>query len=489
MGIEQRFFSLPLEDVPGQNRQQLQNNYRGIHAWMKSLSPGELREFKLQKFRVLRLMQLNSRHHFSAWLQSFNDEEDQSFKLKIYTDANRAIAKNFGIPLTEITPTLERYAEGSNLSITTPKDKMPKDVSGRFEMVNEVELYTHPIDLLKIIFDSSYSRKAAFEASRKLGHMEEDAQIEGDPILAKKREDYIKFTQILNEYVWMKDKKTGDVSEVYFLSKHDPEKDFECTAVEIREMNFIEADELSKQLPPDQKLVVASRRRFQVQTGSQAGRIVDIYISNRLKTSVDRRVKSERRNNDEDPHNSNKDAIGARIVANTKEELQLFIAHLNFVSDKIGSDIKIHKYQDSINGGDFNGDNLGSSKDIQMIKFLVRIANIELEMQAFDSIGFANASFKSGPAHSEYYWNRLFHSGWFDRNFPSGIFKYEPSVLHKGLIRYERELIEGNRTPRQILFNEQPTPLEPPRHLGKLLTTVVVNAGKALGHAQRYFRH
>ncbi len=485
MEIEQGFFSLPLEDAQGENRQQLQSNAREIRAWIKSLSPGELREFRLQKFRALTLMQLDNRHHFGAWLQSFNDEEDPSFKMKIYTDANRAIARNFGIPLTEITPTLERYAEGSNLSVKAPKDKMPTDVSGKFEIVNEVELGTHPVDLLRIVFDPSYSYKARFEAIRKLDHMENDAEIERDPILAKKREDYIKFTQILNEHVWMTGRKIGDVSEVYFLSKHDPGNYFECTAVEIREMSFIEADELSKQLPPDQKLVEASRRRFQVQTGPQIGRIVDIYISNRLKTSVDRRVKSERKNNGEGPHNSNRDAIGARIVANTKDGLDLFIDHLQFVAKKIGSDIKIHDINDSINGGDFDGSNPGSSKDVQMIKFLVRIANIELEVQAFDSIGFANASFKRGPSHPEYSWNRLFYSGWFDRNFPPSIFKYEPLILYERLIRHERELIEGKRTQDKTIINEQPTPLKPPRYLGRLLTTVIA----ALGHTRRYLGH
>lgn len=501
MGIEQGLFSLPLEAVQGNNRQQIQRNAREIRAWMKSLPSGELREFRLQQSRALTLLQLDNRHHFGTWLQSFTAEEDLGFRTKIYTDANRALAKNFGIPITQITSTLERYAEGSNLSVTAPKDRMPKDVSGLFEMVNEVELGTHPIDLLRIVFDSDYSQKAHLEAIRKLGHMEEDAQVEGDPILTRKREDYIKFTQILNEHVWMKDKKIGEVSEVYFLSTHDSDSDFKCTSVEVREMNFAEADELSRQLPPNQKLVVASRRRFEVQSGPQTGRIVDIYISNRLKTNVDRRVKSERRNNGEDPHTSNKDAIGARIVANTKEELELFIDHLVFVAKQIGSDIKIHDYQDSITSGDFTGDNPGSSKDIQMIKFLVRLANIELEMQAYESIGFANASFKSGPSHPEYSWNRLFNSGWFDRNFPPGIYGYEPSALQRRLIRHERELIEGKPTQvrtlvnpendeinNQMLNNEDPTQHVSPTYLGRLLTTVVAGAGAALGHAQKYLK-
>lgn len=454
MGIEQDIFTLPLDNIQDNNRQELQKNARQIRAWMESLSPGQRWEFKQQKNRALKLMQLDNRHHFGNWLKSFNEEADQSFRMNIFAQADERIGRNFGILPTEIVTTIERFAEGSNLSVSTPKDKMPKDVSGKFEMVNEIELATHPIDLLRYIFDPKYSRKAHFEAVRKLGHIEGDAQIEGDPILTGKRKGYVQFTQILDDHVWMKDIKIGEPSDVYFLSKHDPEKDFECTSVEVREMSFAEADELSKKLPPDQKLVVASRRRFKVQSGPQAGRIVDIYISNRLKTSADRRVKTERKNKDEDPHTSNKDAIGARIVANTKEELGLFFDHLVFVADEIKSDIKIHDVQDSINGDDFNGDNPGSSKDVQMIKFLVRIANIELEMQAFDSIGFANASFKSGPSHPEYFWNRLFNSEWFDRNFPPSIYYYEPSVLHKRLIRHERELIEGKKPAQNDLDNQ-----------------------------------
>lgn len=489
MGIEQGFFSLPLIDIQVKDSSLLQSNARVIRAWMRSLAPGELREFKLQKSRALRLMQLDNRHHFYTWLQSL-DEGDQSCKMKIYNDVNRALARNFGIPLTEITPTLERYADESNSSITAPRDRMPNDISGRFEMINEVELYAHPIDLLRIVFDPRYSRKAGFEAVRKLGHMEEAAQVEGDPVLSKKREDYIKFTQILNEHVWMKDQKIGEIGEIYFLSTHDPDNNFACTSVEIREINFDEADKLSQQLPSNQKLVVASRRRFQVQSGPQKGRVVDIYISNRLKTNVDRRVKSERKNNGDDPHNSNKDAIGARIVADTKEELELFIAHLSFVADKIGSDIKIHDYQDSIDGGDFNGDNPGSSKDVQMIKFLVRIANIELEMQAYESIGFANASFKRGPSRPEYWWKRLFNSGWFNRNFPTSIYHYDTSILQRGLIRHERELIEGRQQTATCgsSANDLIVPPKSTKHLGRLLITIATKAGAAFGHAQNHFR-
>ncbi len=501
MGIEQGVFSLPLEDAYGKDRQRLQSNARLIRAWMKTLSKGEVREFRLQRSRALSLMQLDNRHHFAAWSQSFSNPEDPSFRSTVYTDADKALAKNFGIPPTEITPTLERYADGSNISVTLPREKMPKDVSGRFEMVNEAELNAHPVDLLSIVFDPTYSNKAHFEALRKLNHMEADAEVEGDPVLIRKHEDYIKFTKILNEHVWMKDRKTGAISEAYFLSTHDPGNDFQCTSVEVIEMDFAEADRLSEQLLPNQKLVVASRRQFEVQSGPQKGRIVNIYISNRLKTSVDRRIKSERKDNGEDPHNSNRDAIGARIVADTKDELGLFIDHLRFVADKIGSDIKIHDYQDSISGGDFDGDNPGSSPDVQMIKFLVRIANIELEMQAFESIGFANASFKSGPSHSEYWWNRLFNSGWFSRNFPPSIYHYDPTALHRRLIRHERELIEGKLVQNQATLNptdsiepdqihvlEQTTPAAPPTYIGRLLARVSVNATTALDHARKYLR-
>lgn len=499
MRIEQSLFSLPLEEVQDKNYQQLQGNARKIRTWMRSLSHGQLKEFSTQRSRALRLLQLDNRHHIGSWLNDFGSEEDPSFRSKVYSDANVALARNFGIPLSQIATTLERYAEGSNLSVTIPKDKMPKDVSGKFELVNEAELFTHPIDLLLLIFDPTYSLKARFEAIRKLGHMEADAEVEGDPILTKKRDDYIKFTQILNKYAWMKDQKTGQVSEVYFLSTHDPENDFECTLVEVREMTFAQADELSQQLPSNQQLVVASRRRFQVQSEPQKDRIVDIYISNRLKTSVDRRVKSERKNNGEDPHISNKDTIGARIVANTKEELELFIDHLRYVADQIKSDIKIWDYQDSINGGDFNGDNPGSSKDMQMIKFLLRVANIELEMQAYESIGFANASFKEGQAHAEYYWRRLFNSGWFERNFPESIYGYSSIALQNRLIRHERELIEGKPVPIQltppIKENSQSSnltsdnvPVVPPTYLGKLLTRVVGNAGVVIEHARRYLQ-
>lgn len=119
----------------------------------------------------------------SDWLQEFNNDED--FRKSIYDNANERIAKNYNIPITEITSTFERYAEGSNQSIVVPMEKMPKFISGMFEMANEIELASHPVDLLSIAFNPEVSNKYNFEAMRKLGHMEDAAIIERDPLLIK----------------------------------------------------------------------------------------------------------------------------------------------------------------------------------------------------------------------------------------------------------------------------------------------------------------
>ncbi|GDX62413.1 hypothetical protein LBMAG33_7230 [Candidatus Levyibacteriota bacterium] len=500
MNKEQEFFSLNLDSIQDKNKvtenDQGENiismhNYGIIRKWMKSLTSGERIEFNLQKKRVLKLIGLESRRGLSDWLQEFNNDED--FRKSIYDNANERIAKNYNIPITEITSTFERYAEGSNQSIVVPMEKMPKFISGMFEMANEIELASHPVDLLSIAFNPEVSNKYNFEAMRKLGHMEDAAIIERDPLLIKKREEMIKFTNILNEYLWIEGKSEIN-QNVYFLSTHDIKNEFECLGVEVMELSFEEADYIYDNLPIDQKLVVVSRRKFSVKEGPEKGRIIDVYISNRLKTPHDRRVKSERKNNGGDSGSYTKDTIGVRVVANDKKDLLLFIDQLCLASDEVGSDVKIYDIKDSIGNNNFEGDNLGSSKDIQMIKFLVRISGIELEMQAFEHIGFANYSFKRGSSHPEYYWNRLFKSNWFEKNFPTNLYNnYDCNLLLKRLISNERELIEGEPAVMpentnesndgfQIFPNNEPDEPSISTYLNRLMSKIEAIRKKNIGY-------
>ncbi len=87
MEIEQGFFSLPLVDTRNRDRKKVYSNAQQILGWMKSLKSGQLREFRLQSARALRLMQLDDRHNFSSWSERF--EADREFAEGVYQSVKR----------------------------------------------------------------------------------------------------------------------------------------------------------------------------------------------------------------------------------------------------------------------------------------------------------------------------------------------------------------------------------------------------------------
>jgi len=440
--IPYQLFTLPLKEPPaGPHRTEtsVRVNYPVLSRWLKSLSPGERREYNAEKQRALTLTGARSRHELVSFIN------DHSIQTSVINRANNLLASMFGVKNGSLDGSLDRYAEQANTVINTNRAIFPSDLSGSMEIVNEIERAKHPARLIGIIFDPRYAVKGKFEAWRKLELMHRALLNERSSERGRVDEQLDSFTDFMNEAgVWLPETKIGEFNNVYLLSHHNPRDNFRCVSVDVLEISPEEAEEMIKKLPKGEKITQVSRRKFQIQKGPQKGRIVSIYISNDRKDTVAEITKSIRKK-ELIPDKAIDDRIRTRVVADNVEDLNLFLDHIRLCAERFGSDLMIDDISDTLNGGTYKGGSAGSSPQWQALKFFLTVAGARIELEGFTNISFINSEYRRGISHPEFAVKRLFQPEgesaieWF---FPPKAYRYNPKVALKRIISKVRRDIE-----------------------------------------------
>jgi len=288
-----------------------------------------------------------------------------------------------------------------------------------------------PVDLLLILFDDRYHKKARFEAKRKLILMSLAASIDQRERETEVENKFAQFLDFLNEFVWSRKSRIGELDIVYLLSNHDPET-FACTRVEV--LSRAEAKKVRRKA--NQKLTLIKRRRFDLNGGE-----VPIYVSIRKKQPETKVLKLLRKG-EENPAVAVDDELGLMGVVDSVADVKAFQRHLTRSATRAGSLMTLEEVTDTLSGGSHRSGSIGSSAKTQMFKFFARMGGMRVEFIVHTNRSYLNYIYQREVSHDEYEVKRIFESGVVELLFPEDIYEIDISLKKDDLLRWFRTRIE-----------------------------------------------
>ncbi len=334
----------------------------------------------------------------------------------------------------EIISRVNSYSQTADSVIRYLNNRVLTRYSPFIEITNEIDIISSPVDLLLIMFDDRYHKKARFEAKRKLILMSLAGSIDQRERETDIETKFAEFLHFLNRYVWSPDIKIGELQLFYLLSRHEPEQ-FSCMTVKV--LNEVEA---AKILPaPGQKLTLIKRRRFR-----SGNKEVPIYVSVRKKAPEAKVLKLIRKG-EENPAVAVDDELGLLGVLDTAAEVKLFQKHLTESAIMANSFMTLEDITDTLDGACTHASsNIGSSSSTPMIKFFARMGGMRVEFIVHTNKTYLDYIYKKDVSHDEYEVKRIFDSGVAELLFPSEIYHLDMTAARNELIRWFRQRIENS---------------------------------------------
>jgi hypothetical protein len=316
------------------------------------------------------------------------------------------------------------------------RGKLLAPFASHLETSNEIETTHDPVELLLRVFDERFHMKARFEAKRKLVLMNLAGSIDQRERESDIENKFYTFLEFLNQYVWSRQLKIGQLEKVYLLSRHDPE-DFRCVKVSV----IAEADRDSlKGLDDDERLTLLKRRVFQ-----DGGRDYPVYVSVRKKDSASKVLKLLRKN-EKNPAVAVDDELGLMAVLDNISDVKRFVRHMTRSAIKSGSLMTLEDISDTLTGGHYDSVNVGSSGKTQMLKFFARMGGMRVELIIHTNQSYLNYRFQHDIAHDEYEVKRIFDSGVAEFLFPSDIYNLDMQKIRQTMLeRFRRNIEESGK--------------------------------------------
>lgn len=359
-----------------------------------------------------------------------NNEEERE---KRQERSKKLLGNMFGIEgnVREIESKLSDYARTANDVITYLCSKILAPFSSHIETTNEIQVTSNPLDLLLIIFNDRYHKKARFEAKRKLTLMNLAASIDQRERETEIENKFSKFLAFLNEHVWSPSMKIGELEIVYLVSSHEPRL-FSCTGVEA-----IGEDQLQDmEHVPGRKITLIKRRRF-----CSGNRDYPIYVTIRKKPPEAKVLKLLRKN-EKNPAVAVDDELGLMAVLNTINDIKQFQRHLTNSALKIDSFMTLEDISDTLTGREYHSSTVGSSTRTQMLKFFARLGGIRVEFILHTNKSYLNYIYQRDVAHDEYEVKRIFDTGVAMLLFPADIYHLDHRQLREQQLHRFRRQIE-----------------------------------------------
>jgi len=359
---------------------------------------------------------------------------DRERRQQIEKRAYKLLGNMFGINGSEreIITRVDSYSRTADDVIRYLKNKILANYAPFIEITNEIDITNSPVELLLIMFDERYHKKARFEAKRKLILMSLAGSIDQRERETEVEAKFAGFLNFLNAYVWSPEIKIGELDIFYLLSTHN-KKDFSCIDVQV--LNMAEAADIKPK--PGQKLTLIKRRRFK-----ENGREVPIYVSVRKKPPEAKVLKLIRKK-EENPAVAVDDELGLLGVLDTVAEVRLFQKHLTESAIRASSFMTLEDISDTLGGGKHKSSNVGSSPSTPMLKFFARMGGMRVEFIVHTNKSYLDYIYKRDVSHDEYEVKRLFDSGVAELLFPRGIYHLDMAAVKGNLIDWFRQRIEG----------------------------------------------
>ncbi|ADH84844.1 hypothetical protein [Desulfurivibrio alkaliphilus] len=387
---------------------------------------GLLSKYRVTRSQLFELLQVRSFAEIPALLQ------DAARRRVVEKRAYRLLGNMFGLDGSEreVIAHINSYSRIADGVINYLRNRVLANYASYIEMTNEIDSTRSPIDLLLILFDDRYHRKARFEAKRKLILMSLAGAIDQRERETEVEQKFLRFLDFLNDEVWSRKAKIGELDIVYLHSHHHPES-FACQEVAIKRRQ-----ELPPQTGPHEKITMIKRRCFP--WGEQE---VPVYVSIRKKPPEAKVLKLLRKG-EENPAVAVDDELGLMAVVDSPMEVKIFQQHLTASAARAGSLMTLEDLSDTLAGGGYRSSTPGSSSGTAMYKFFARMGGMRVEFIVHTNRSFLNYIYQRGVSHDEYEVRRIFDSGVADLLFPRDIYEIDIGEKKEALIRWFRSRIE-----------------------------------------------
>lgn len=384
-------------------------------------------KYRAVRSQIFDLLQIDS---FNDIFELLNNPDKAS---KRADRAYALLANLYGISgdLSQVRNRIHEYAVSADEVIGYLKNKVLAEYSSNIEISNEIEAMHNPVDLLLIIFNSKYHKKARFEAKRKLVLMALAGSIDQRERETDIENKFSLFLKFLNRYVWSPELKIGELKTTYLLSNHDT-GNFSCRTVQV-----IEDVEQASQIVPDerQKLTLVKRRLFKFN-----GKDIPAYVTVRKKNSAAKILKLLRKN-EKNPAVAVDDELGLMAVLDNIADVKRFVRHLTHAAVKADSIMVLEDISDTLTGGYYHTTSEGSSSNTPMLKFFARLGGMRVEFIIHTNQTYLNYRYQRDIAHDEYEVKRLFDSGVAEFLFPQDIYQLDmQNIREKQLAKFRRSI-------------------------------------------------
>ncbi len=400
-----------------------------VRTWVKSLRQSELNVTKYRALRrqVFEFLNISSFREIPRLLNDRTARESCSRRACIL------LGNMFGIGGTEkeIRFRVNEYGRTADSVIKSLQNRLFATYASHVAITNEVEIATDPVDLLLMMFDDRYHKKARFEAHRKLSLMSLAGSIDQRERETSIEEKFSQFLSFLNDHVWSTNLKIGEHDIVYLLSRHD-NPDFACSDLQV--IRKEEAPNIS--LGKGMKLTLLKRRRF------RAGkREFPIYVSVRKKPPEAKVLKLLRKN-EKNPAVAVDDELGLMAVLDSAADVKVFQNHLTQSASSADSFMILEDITDTLTGGLHQSTSTGSSAKTPMLKFFARLGGMRVEFIIHTNKSWVNYLYQRDVAHDEYEVKRIFDTGVAELLFPQEIYFLNHQTVRNNMIGMFRKQIE-----------------------------------------------
>nr|WP_320010358.1 hypothetical protein [uncultured Desulfobulbus sp.] len=404
---------------------------REAKAWAARIRSNQLLKTKYRSVRnqIFDLLGVNSFDEILILIH------DQKLRDQAAQRSYRLLGNMFGVEgeQQELVRHLKDYARTADDVIRSLQAKVLAPYSAHIETTNEVVTAWDPVELLLMLFDERYHKKARFEAKRKLMLMGLAGSIDQRERETKIEGKFLEFLRFLNAYVWSADYKIGDLDIRYLHSQHDVE-DFHCTSVTV----LSEDEALQVRPGVGEKLTLVKRRRF-----CDNGMPIPIYVTIRKKEPAAKVLKLLRKN-EKNPASAVDDELGLMAVLNSVNDVKRFVRHLTRSAARAGSFMTLEDISDTLTGGKYSSRSTGSSGKTSMLKFFARTGGMRIEFILHTNKSYLNYIYQRDVAHDEYEVKRIFDTGVVEFLFPSDIYHLHlDAIRDHQLALFRRRIEEG----------------------------------------------
>ncbi|KAB2887873.1 MAG: hypothetical protein F9K32_18495 [Desulfobulbaceae bacterium] len=404
---------------------------RRTKQWLQQLRENRLNvtRYRALRSQVFEFLNITEFGQIPALISTLELRRERSHR------AYTLLGNMFGVEGTarEIEARVHEYARTADAVVNSLKNKIMAPYASHIATTNEIEVTNDPVNLLLIMFNDRYHKKARFEARRKLVLMSLAGSIDQRERETKIEEKFSLFLDFLNDYVWSRRQKIGELEIVYLLSRHNPE-DFSCEGVQV--IGLEQARDAEPE--PGTKLTLLKRRRFAVN-----GREIPIYVSIRKKPPEARVLKLLRKN-EKNPAVAVDDELGLMAVLDSIADVKMFQNRLVRSASKADSFMVLEDISDTLTeSAAYRTTCTGSSSKTPMLKFFARLGGMRVEFIIHTNRSWLNYMYQQDVSHDEYEVKRIFDSGVAELLFPSDIFHLDHKAIRDGMIRLFRRQIEG----------------------------------------------